>query len=653
MNSTRVINCINKNCTSPGNSLGNRECGACQTPLIYRYLWAIGKEVSKIPAGEIVADRYEVIAPQIWLDTKPGEAPAVPETLPIEVTTYAKFYSHHLHIPQVYGFTDFELDTENEVVLLENVPIDDNGKLYPAISDAWEEATPVRQVYWLWQILELWQPLLKFGMTASLLLPNNLRVQGWCVRLLELLDTGHVASLQELGEFWHPLALTAHSSIREQLQSVVRLLLQQAKLEDILLQLNHLLLSAVSELPLKFKVAGATNVGAQPKHNEDACFPNGDDSSIDDPQLARVSIVCDGIGGHEGGEVASQLAVQSVKLQVRALLTEVGVDKELIPPDLLLSQLEASLRVVNNLICNANDEQHREGKQRMGTTLVMALQVAQSIQTTMGWDAENSHELYIASIGDSRAYWITRNFCQQLTLDDDIATREARSGRVLYRKALRHQDAGALTQALGTKEAQNLHFTIQRLIVDEDGLLLLCSDGFSDNNLVERTWQSFVLPVFNGQMTLSEAVDAWIHKANLVNGHDNISLVLNYCRVSPDYLLATSPLPLHIVDSTEPEREANLVLETETNEQELEFAQPEQTLVESAEPEPAEIPINQTSTQKVRRRKPFVWLIGLILLLSASTSLGLFVWWRYSPRSFEQVCRQLPTRIRRACPGSR
>jgi protein phosphatase len=632
------------NCTNP--------TGVHQTPLIYRYLWATGEGVPQIAAGEIVAGRYEVVAPQIWRDTKLKELPDS-EKLPIEVTAYSKLYNQHLHIPQVYSLIASDINTtKNNILLLENVPIDDNGNIYPVMSDVWEQTTSVRQVYWLWQILELWQPLSKLGMAASLLLPSNLRVEGWCVRLLELVG-GTSVSIQQLGESWQPLVLTAHPTVSDQLQSIIRQITQQALLEDIRLQLNHLLLSAASELPLNFQIFGATIEGAQLKQNEDACFPTNTD--IEDPQLARVSIVCDGIGGHEGGEVASQLAVQSVKLQIRALLTEATLSQEPVPPDLFIQQLEASLRVVNNLICSANDQEHREGKQRMGTTLVMAVQVAQTIQTTMGWDAENSHELYIANIGDSRAYWITRDRCQQLTVDDDIATREARSGRSLYRKALNRPDAGALTQALGTKEAQNLHFAIQRLIIEEDGLLVLCSDGFSDNNLVEQTWQAFALPILNGEISVSEGVDAWINTANISNGHDNISLVLNYCRVSPDYVSATSQAPLHIFDtSIEAETEPEVIeVGITSGEPELDLSAQPALLLELPQEAPVEKVEAQTPTKKVRRSKPLVWLIGLILLLLGSASLGLFMWRRYSPRTFGSLCRQLPATLTRICPNRR
>ena len=656
ISTTRIIHCTNPSCTHPVNPLGNRVCGNCQTPLSKRYLWAIGESVPKINLSEVVADRYEVIAPQIWLDTKPGQLPELPEQLPADVIPYLRLCSLGAHIPQVYGYINSHLEGTQKILLLENVPIDNSG-ISPTIADAWEQATTVRQVNWLWQILQLWQPLSELGVAGSLLLPANLRVQGWCVRLLELFSTSpvetlHVTSLQgtplqQLAQCWQPWIESDPTTITEHLQNIVRQMQNpEAKFADISKQLNLLLLATAAELPLSMKVAGATDAGSEVSQNEDSCFPTNSDA-IDDPLLPRVSIICDGIGGHEGGEVASQLAVQSVKLQVRALLTEVAQQSEPVPPDLLQQQIEASLRVVNNLICNSNNQQHREGTQRMGTTLVMAVQIPQPMQTIMGWDAENSHELYVANVGDSRAYWITRDYCQLLTVDDDIVARELRLGRSFYRQALQRPDAQALTQALGTKEGENLRPVVQRLIIDDDGLLLLCSDGLSDNNLVEHTWQDFAVPVLNGAMTVEEAVYSWIAYSNQLNGHDNTSIVLTHCRVTPEYIVAKQPSEA-LIDMFEGNIEPEIEVEPEIKPEESDFTESSQALLDLELPKEAAVPT--TPVAVTAKKKPLLWLVWLLLLLLASSSIGLFAWWKYNPRSFGQVCRQLPVAVQRICP---
>ncbi|MCC5638767.1 protein phosphatase 2C domain-containing protein [Nostoc sp. CHAB 5844] len=639
----RIIYCINPTCDRPANSIGERICTNCQTPLIHRYLWATGNLAANISPGTQVAERYEVIKQQIWLDTQPGLPPEAPQDLAKAVIPYLKLYQQHLHLPQAYGFApSLEVDGD-DILLLENVPIDETGNLYPTIADACEQATAVRQIYWLWQILQLWQPLAELGVEQSLVIPDNLRVQGWCVRLVELhpTQTDEKLSLGNLGHSWQSWIALAQPQVAQSLQNIVEQMCDRAiNLETITTQLNTLLLSAAAELPLSLQVAGATDIGTELSQNEDTCYPNTDEPY--DPLMPRLSMVCDGIGGHQGGEVASQMAVQSLKLQIRALLAEVAEQTEPVAPKLLQEQLEASLRVVNNLICSRNDEQKRQGRERMATTLVMALQLPQRIVTISGWHSDNAHELYLANIGDSRAYWITRNYCQLITVDDDVAWREVRYGKSLYRQALQREDATALTQALGTKDAESLRLAIQRFIIDEEGLLLLCSDGLSDNDWVEHSWQDFAVPVLTGELSIAEAVQNLINLANQKNGHDNTSVVLTLCRLSQEYLVPVTSLSpsVEMVEET-PEVEEPALTQSAQALLDLD-------LTEEPTPPPyiPPMPIKKPN----RRKKPLVTVGGLLALLVGGTTLGLLAWWQINPQTFQQMCRKLPQTMESICP---
>lgn len=529
---------------------------------INRYLWVADPIVIPFPAGELIQGRYQVVAPQVWLDTQPEHPSYVPQELPDLIVPYLHLFPFRLHIPEVYGLAvlDDESDT-SEVILLENVPIDQDGNLYPSMLEAWSQAKPVRWVYWLWQILQLWTPLLEMGVASSLLVADNLRVQGWRVWLLELYQDAselpNVPSLQELGECWLDWlpAIADHPTI-ERLQGICQQMVQPGvELKAIATQLNQLLLEQAAQLPLRLQVSGETDTGPKRQSNEDTCYPTSVDlydrhEEPNDLLIPHLSLVCDGIGGHEGGEVASSLALQTFKLQLRALLVEVAEQNEIVPPELIMEQLIAIIRVVNNIISTQNDAQGREMRQRMGTTLVMGLQLPQKIKTPDGKVLGNAHELYIASVGDSRIYWITDDYCLNLTVDDDVASREVRMGRSLYREALRRVDGGALTQALGTRDAESLRPSVQRLIVEEDGLLLLCSDGLSDRGVVESTWQDFAKPVLKGRLSLDSAVRSWVELANQRNGHDNTSIVLTSCLISPEPPMLFDPKKVE--DETRP-----------------------------------------------------------------------------------------------------
>ncbi|MGB6297117.1 MAG: protein phosphatase 2C domain-containing protein [Rivularia sp. (in: cyanobacteria)] len=633
----RIVYCTNPHCTDPINTVGNRLCANCFTPIVYQYVWAVDTQKNNLESGEKIDQRYEVISPQIWLDTQPIVIPETLEKLPNKVIPYLRLHQYRLHVPHVYGFTKISKDSEDNILLLENAPINDKGSLYPAITDAWD-STAVRQVYWLWQILELWKPLSELGVNGSLLVPENLRVQGWCVRLLELIENTNAPSLKDLGECWRPIVAVSHTKVNSPLKKIVKQMCSGVvDFDAISNQLNQLLLSAAAELPLTLKVFGITDKGEQLTRNEDNCFPTVKDSK-EDPLLPKVSLVCDGIGGHSGGEVASALALQSVKLQIKALLAEVAQQAEIVSPDLLKQQIEASLRVVNNLICNANNEQRREKRERMATTLVMSVQIPQSVQTTGNWRSENACELYLASIGDSRAYWITRNYCQLLTVDDDVAKREVIHGRSLYRKALQRPDATALTQALGTKEGEFLHPQISRFIIEEDGILLLCSDGLSDNNLVEHYWRDYALPVLTGEVSPQEAAQSWIKLACSTNGHDNISVVITHCGVVPDYLAIVSP------------KASDIEVLEEAAQPEPELAESSQALLDLRLSEDEPVAVNDSPpVKKKRSRNPIILLLIASLLLIGGTALALLGWWLIEPKSFNTTCKQLPQQVR-FCP---
>ncbi|NEP74658.1 MAG: serine/threonine-protein phosphatase [Okeania sp. SIO2G4] len=620
MSSTPLIHCPNINCPHPANSWGRQECEACQTQLIYRYLWAVDAGV-EIPVGEFLGDRYYVVAPQVWLDTKPAQPPFMYEELPDNITPYLYLYPYKLHTPGVYGFYQYgEEAYPRDILLLDNVPLDSQGQLYPAFVEAWPTATPVRQVYWLWQIMQLWKPLSKERMAFSLL-TNSLRVEGWRLRLLELDLQNRNTKHRDLRIFWSNLIPTAHTHIQQPLQEICQMIGDIGEsLEAIAPKLNQLLLEQAAKLPLSAEIVGATDTGPVRLHNEDCCYPTEQD--LASKQLVpHLAMICDGVGGHDGGEVASQLAVQSIKRLVQNLLTEVAQQQDLTSPDLVMKQLEEIIRVVNNMIATENDEQGRESRQRMGTTLVMALQLPQQVKPSLESNPNNAHELYIANLGDSRAYWLTKNACQLLTVDDDVASREVCLGHCLYWQALQRRDAGALTQALGTRDGEFICPTIQRFLIEEEGLLLLCSDGLSDNDWVEKSWTEYTPRIFRGEFSLKQAVEYLIELANQKNGHDNTSVVLAHYRISPEQLiLLNNPTARPLEREVMPElSEASKAL-LYSDDDEVSELKPEADLKSGPDSEVEAMP-------KSPRLKPWMFMVGLLLILSVGAFVAVWRNW--------------------------
>ncbi|MFN3360020.1 MAG: PP2C family protein-serine/threonine phosphatase, partial [Pseudanabaenaceae cyanobacterium] len=298
------------------------------------------------------------------------------------------------------------------------------------------------------------------------------------------------------------------------------------------------------------RIAGTTDIGLRRDHNEDACYP-----MLDQPQVEglrnRVLIICDGLGGHEGGEIASGTAIKTITRMLNTLLHQVEQDTEPFSAQAFIAQLDKIVKVANDQIVALNDQQQRQGQQRMGTTLVMAV-----VPSPQG---RAPHEVYIVHVGDSRAYWIGKNKHYQITADDDVATRETVLGYSFYPYSAQRLDAGALIQALGTRPSGVLLPRIQRFIIDEDCLFLLCSDGLSDYDRVDYLADSHLRPILQKNIPLEDACKVLIAQANALNGHDNISVGLLRCAFGP---IIESP-------DTEPDHEDLTILQEKTDEDEV------------------------------------------------------------------------------------
>ena len=386
------------------------------------------------------------------------------------------------------------------------------------LTTVWKGATSLRQLNWLWQIAQLWQPLASEGVASSLLTKNLIRAEGSIVRLLELNSDGKIRpNLSALGEFWQQELLPqAQSTIRDFMGEVCHLLIESEihSSEQLTAVLDKGLISLNEFHKPSIKVFALTDTGPSRQRNEDACYPQSGTTISKPPSKFALTIVCDGIGGHEGGNVASNLAIETIQQQVAQLA---NLPKDHIDSAALLTDLERAAAAANDKISQLNDSENRQGRQRMGTTVVMALPVA--------------HEMYIAHVGDSRAYLITRNNCHQITLDDDVASREVRLGYAVYRDAVQQAASGSLVQALGMNASSALHPTAQRFILDEDCVFLLCSDGLSDFDRVEQYWVTEILPLLNHQNDVVSVTKQLLEVANNQNGHDNVTISVIHCQI--------------------------------------------------------------------------------------------------------------------------
>ncbi len=564
-----MLYCPDRQCNSP-NHPQQAVCEQCGTPLLRIYLRALGEGMNSYKVGELIGDRYLLYQQRILLDTKPAELPSMPEEIPAAIAPYLKLSPYQLHIPQAYGLLlPPEDNPHSEVWLLEQVPVYSRGKLaaglMPELTSCWQNTSALQQLDWLLQIAQLWQPLSNEGVVASLLKPELLRVEGSLVRLLQLLpQRQNISNLKDLGQLWLTWLPGAHSAIGNFFQQLCQQIIAgQIRTSE---HLGAILDQAIAEVgrsvASQIQIFTRSDTGPIRRRNEDSCYPTSPSkeqwamaesvwhkhpitADAPSPDFLPLAMVCDGIGGHEGGDVASRMAIEVIQKQVQLLPNGFSQENS---GDLLL-QLETFASQANETISQQNDTEKRQDRQRMGTTLVMAI--------------ARAHELYITHIGDSRVYRITRTGCHQVTLDDDIASREVRLGYALYRDAIQQPASGSLVQALGMGSSALLHPTVQRFIVDEECIFLLCSDGLSDRDRVEQYWESELLPVLEGKVDLATAGDRLVEIGNQQNGHDNVTVALVHCQLQPSTpipTIAMSPAEMAAIQPpARPEPEPSMV----------------------------------------------------------------------------------------------
>jgi protein phosphatase len=528
------INCPNLRCRA-ANPEGEPVCKVCGTSIPRRYLWVMGEHPMSYQAGDRLFDRYLFKSPQVVLDTQPGLPLSSAFDITDNVLPYLKLFPFRLHLPQLYCLLKIEpsADEPQALVLLEGAPlaITDFGDPAehplahpPALlqriavantfTDAWRTAPVLRQIHWLWQMVELWDPLQREGVAWSLVNPDLLRVEGPLLRLLSLeFNSRKAPSLAALGEFWAKWCLPYVGQWRTQFSGLCDRLVSEdlTTIEALSAEIESWLSAVRASSEVKIDIATRTDPGPSRDQNEDACYPH--DGMVLQNSHDGILVVCDGVGGHEGGEVASGIAI--------SVLTEHFKQTPLsqLSPDGVMTESEIAVGMANDLIVKRNDSENRHDRDRMGTTVVMAL--------------AQGHDLYLTNLGDSRAYLINAEGCYQLTTDDDIATREVRLGYLPYRDAVRQPGSGSLIQALGMVPSSMLRPAVQRFVVDSDCVFLLCSDGLSDFERVETLWQRHILPLLSGQVDLAQTTKTLIAEANRLNGHDNVTVGLLHYHVKP------------------------------------------------------------------------------------------------------------------------
>jgi len=244
---------------------------------------------------------------------------------------------------------------------------------------------------------------------------------------------------------------------------------------------------------------GLTDVGRRRKLNEDSFLIDNDLS---------LFAVCDGMGGHNAGEVASQMAIEALASFIRKSAED---DEEMTWPfgfdqalSLEANRLQNAIHVANGSVFRAAD--NRADLSGMGTTLVAVL--------------ITGDRLVLGSAGDSRCYLLRDGELRQLTRDDSWVSTAWAEGILTADEIERHPFRNVITKAVGAKDS--LEVDIHEHILRSGDMVLICSDGL--HGMVHD--QDILGLLTPPPEPLDEATKRLIDAANESGGRDNISVIL-------------------------------------------------------------------------------------------------------------------------------
>ncbi|HEX2676840.1 MAG TPA: Stp1/IreP family PP2C-type Ser/Thr phosphatase [Polyangiales bacterium] len=250
---------------------------------------------------------------------------------------------------------------------------------------------------------------------------------------------------------------------------------------------------------MRISAAGLTDVGLQRDHNEDTY------RCLDE---YRLYIVADGMGGHNSGEIASAMAVESVKSFFEATEKEDATWPFPIDPNLSLleNRLSAAIKMANKSIFDrsVNDP----SMQGMGTTIVGLL---------VSLEKKVAH---VAHVGDSRVYRIREGKAELLTRDHSLVNDYLMMMPDMPKEAMDILPRNVITRALGMQDSVVVDLATED--VREGDRFLLCSDGLSGQVTDERI----------GELVTAAGADLdacnkhLVQAANDAGGDDNVTVVV-------------------------------------------------------------------------------------------------------------------------------
>ncbi|MDE7252454.1 MAG: Stp1/IreP family PP2C-type Ser/Thr phosphatase [Acetatifactor sp.] len=235
------------------------------------------------------------------------------------------------------------------------------------------------------------------------------------------------------------------------------------------------------------KTFSITDIGRKRKVNQDYVYTSEEPVG----NLPNLFIVADGMGGHNAGEYASKLTVET-------MIREITESDETDTVKLLGGAIASANALIRRKAAEA------PGMEGMGTTVVAAVCTDDCLR--------------VANVGDSRLYIVNKEI-RQITRDHSLVEEMVRAGTISKAEARVHPDKNIITRAVGAiDEVEPDYFTVE---LKEGDLVLMCTDGLT--NMLE---DEEIRMIVGGARDIVEKTQALVEAANANGGRDNISVVL-------------------------------------------------------------------------------------------------------------------------------
>lgn len=238
------------------------------------------------------------------------------------------------------------------------------------------------------------------------------------------------------------------------------------------------------------KAYAKSDVGKVREMNQDYYYIS---NSLDEVQLY---ILADGMGGYNGGEIASKIAVETAKNYIENNFKEIEKDR-----DSIIQLLGSSMEYANMVVYEKSQE--KPELHGMGTTLEICLIY--------------NNKVYIGHIGDSRIYRIRKEFIRKLTQDHSYVQKLVKEGKITKEQAEVHPQKNMLTRALGCNAFVEPDVMVKGFLKED--ILIINSDGLT--NLVSQE------EIFReAKKDIEQAPKELVRIANENGGYDNITVIV-------------------------------------------------------------------------------------------------------------------------------